>query len=79
MASNNPDAAFRFVKEIERKCETLGDFPMMGRSYSEIFPRLRGFPLDKYIILYRPIDNGIEVVRVVSGYRNLETLFLEGD
>jgi toxin ParE1/3/4 len=37
------------------------------------------FPLDSYIILYRVIANGIEIVRVVSGYRNLKSLFSESD
>lgn len=49
----------------------------MGRSYEEIESSLRGIPLDNYIILYRLIDNGVEIVRVVSGYRNLEEIFDE--
>lgn len=47
----------------------------MGRSYEDIEPSLRGIPLDNYIILYRLIGNGVEIVRVVSAYRNLEYLF----
>ena len=46
----------------------------MGKSYKEIEPSLRGIPLDNYIILYRLIDNGIEIVRIISGYRNLKDL-----
>ena len=49
----------------------------MGRSYQDIELSLRGIPLDNYIILYRLIDNGVEIVRVVRGYRNLEYLFEE--
>ncbi|CCQ64110.1 Plasmid stabilization system [Crocosphaera watsonii WH 0401] len=47
----------------------------MGRSYSEIMPSLRGVPLDGYIILYQVKGEEIEVVRVVSGYRDLDSLF----
>jgi hypothetical protein len=32
----------------------------------------------KYVIIYRPIDGGIEVVRVVSGRRNIAALFGTG-
>ncbi len=74
-ASNNVEAGERFVLTFENKCEKLLRFPNMGRSYNDIEPSLRGIPLDNYIILYRLIDNGIEIVRVVSGYRNLEYLF----
>ena len=53
------------------------NFPNMGRSYENIKVDLRGVPLDGYVILYRVINGGIEIVRVVSGYRNLESLFTE--
>ncbi len=49
----------------------------MGRSYENIRVDLRGIPLDGYVILDRVINGGIEIVRVVSGYRNLESLFTE--
>lgn len=51
----------------------------MGRSYSEIEPSLRGIPLYDYIILYRAFEDGVEIVRVVSGYRDLGSLFAESD
>ena len=76
-ASRNVDAGERFVIAFEKKCENLLQFPNMGRSYEDIESSLRGVPLDNYIILYRLIDNGVEIVRVVSGYRNLEYLFDE--
>ena len=33
------------------------------------------FPLDKYIIFYRPSSNGVEIVRILHGSRNIESLF----
>lgn len=73
----NIEAGERFIDEFEKKCKYLANFPNMGRSYANIKPNLRGVPLDGYIILYRIINSGIEIVRVVSGYRNLESLFAE--
>jgi toxin ParE1/3/4 len=77
--SINIDAGEHFVDEFEKKCKYLANFPNMGRSYKNIKLDLRGVPLDGYIILYRVINGngGIEIVRVVSGYRNLESLFTE--
>ena len=74
-ASHNVDAGEKFVISFEKKCQNLLQFPNMGRSYQDIEPSLRGVPLDNHIILYRLIDNGVEIVRVVSGYRNLKYLF----
>ena len=78
-ASVNIDAGERFVDEFDKKCKYLANFPNMGRSYGNIKPDLRGVPLDDYIILYRVINSEVEIVRVISGYRNLESLFTESD
>lgn len=79
IASNNIDAAERFVDAVEQKCETLANFPNMGKSYAGFMPQLRGVPVGNYTIFYRPIENGIEVVRVLSGYRDLEAIFSDQD
>ena len=71
----NIDAGDNFVEKFDQKCKYLAKFPNMGRSYGNIKPDLRGVPLDNYIILYRVIDSKIEIVRIVSGYQNLESLF----
>lgn len=47
----------------------------MGRQYETLRPGLRGIPLDGYIISYQNMNNGIEIVRVVSGRRNLKSIF----
>ncbi len=78
-SSRNVDAGERFINEFEKKCKNLANFPNMGRSYDDIKPSLRGLPLAGYIIFYRVIDDGIEIIRVVSGYRDLEYLFLEDE
>jgi toxin ParE1/3/4 len=78
-ANRNIEAGERFVNAFEQKCRNLVKFPNLGRSYAEIEPSLRGVPLDGHIILYCVIEDGVEIVRVVSGYRNLESLFSELD
>ncbi len=71
------EAGDRFVQRFAEKCRNLIKFPKMGRSYAEIVPNLRGVPLDGYIILYQVTEMEIEIVRVISGYRNLESLFFD--
>ncbi|MEC4895851.1 MAG: type II toxin-antitoxin system RelE/ParE family toxin [Oscillatoria sp. PMC 1051.18] len=79
LAQFNPNAAKRFQQRLKELCQRLAVFPNMGRLWTNLHPPLRSFPLDKYLIFYRPIEEGIEVVRVVSGYRDLETLFDTGE
>lgn len=71
------DAAERFLKKINQKCKTLASFPNMGRKRDELLKNLRSFPVDDYLIFYRPIEEGIEILRVISGYRDLSALFQE--
>ena len=47
----------------------------MGRSREELASNLRSLPIDKYVIFYRPFKDGIRVERLLSGYRDFETLF----
>ncbi|MDZ8024766.1 MAG: type II toxin-antitoxin system RelE/ParE family toxin [Nostoc sp. DedQUE01] len=77
--TKNINAGESFVEKFDKKCRYLATLPNVGRSYENIKVNLRGVPLYGYIILYRVIDNGIEIVRVVSGYRNIESLFAEPD
>ena len=49
----------------------------MGRNRDELMENVRSFPIDDYLIFYSPIETGIEVLRVVSGYRDLQDLFSE--
>jgi toxin ParE1/3/4 len=75
IARNSPAAAARLVALIRERCFLLAENPMMGRSRPELAPDLRSFPVGSYIIFYRPLTNGIQVIHVVSGARDIEALF----
>ena len=75
IAQDNPDAADRLLNEIEDKCVLLAANPQLGPARPDNAPDCRSFPVGRYLILYRPIPDGIEVVRVVHGSRRLEDLF----
>ena len=71
------DAAEKFLTLVNQKCGRLAQFPMMGRSRAELGFGMRSFPFAPYLIFYRQIEDGVEIVRVVSGYRDLLALFTE--
>lgn len=73
------DAAERLLDKIEDKCKRLIGFPNMGQKRDELSLNVRSFPVDSYLIFYRMIADGVEILRVVSGYRDLKNLFLEED
>jgi toxin ParE1/3/4 len=47
----------------------------MGRNRPELALALRSFPVGNYIIFYRQIRNGIEVIRVLNAMRDIDALF----
>jgi toxin ParE1/3/4 len=75
IAQDNPDVADLFLDKIEERLQTLARFPDMGISRDELMPSLRSLPIGNYLIYYLTLDDGIEIVRVLSGMRYIEPLF----
>jgi toxin ParE1/3/4 len=74
IAEDNPSAALRWYEEIHSYCQRIADMPGMGVARSHVRPGLRTFPVGNYLILYRQIDDGAEIVRVVHGARQWQEL-----
>lgn len=75
IAADNPARAESFVDELEAACQRLAETPGMGVAREQLRPGLRMFPVRGYLIFYTPMEHGIEVVRVLSGARDLDALF----
>jgi toxin ParE1/3/4 len=75
IACDNPRQADHYLDLLDDKLILLASTPRIGRSHDELEPGLRGFPVDNYLIFYRQVDAGIEIVRVLHGARDLEALF----
>ncbi len=76
-ASQSLESGDRFFRAFNRRCSQLVAFPNSGKSYAAIRPDLRGLSLEGYVIFYRVLDDGVEILRVVSGRRNFPSLFEE--
>ncbi len=75
----NNEAAEYFIEKINAKFKLLIKFPQIGRRRDELYPSLRSIALENYLIFYRLVPGGIEVMRVLGGYRDLEGLFTENN
>jgi toxin ParE1/3/4 len=78
-AENSLEAGDHFFRAFNRKCQQLVAFPNSGKSYETIRPDLRGLSLEGYVIFYRILDDGIEILRVVNGRRDFPALFEESN
>ena len=77
IADDNPDAADHWVDQLDTQLRLLATQPLMGRARDELAPGIRSFPLGRYLVFYLPIGDGIDVVRVLHGTRDVDTAFGE--
>ncbi len=75
ICDESENAADRLIDSIIQRFSTLAKFPEMGRGRSEILSGMRNFPVGRYSIFYRQIEDGIEILRVLHSARNIDTLF----
>jgi toxin ParE1/3/4 len=66
--------ADRFVDRIERRFGLLAVNRRLGVTKDDLRPGLRRFGYERYMIYYRLVRGGIEVVRVVHGARRQKAL-----
>ena len=78
-ADYNVEAGEKFFQEFNKKCKQLVLFPKSGKSYAYIRNGLRGLSFKNYIIFYRILGEDIEILRVISGHRNLSSIFEDYD
>ncbi|MDF5728619.1 MAG: type II toxin-antitoxin system RelE/ParE family toxin [Rhizonema sp. PD38] len=69
------EAGDHFVQTFHQKCQHLARFPYIGKSYAQLRPGLRGLLLMDYIVFYQVVEDNVEILRVVSGYRDLRSIF----
>lgn len=85
LAKINPEIADRFIEASEIAFENLAQMPRKGQRQqfksSELLEIRRWFipGFDKYLIFYRPIKGGIEVLRVLHGVQNIDAIMENDD
>jgi len=75
IARDDAEAASRFLRKIDEKLLLYAAFPGMGTRRDNFSPGLRSFPVGNYIVFYRAMDDGIELVRVLRGSQRLRRHF----
>ena len=75
IAEDNEPAADRFIDLLINHFEMLGRNPYAGRRRDELRAGYRSFPVGHYVILYRAINPSIQIMHVIHGKRDIQTLF----
>jgi toxin ParE1/3/4 len=75
IARDDPPAARRWLANIDAIFTLLSTQPLMGtRVSSRRYGEIRQYSHGNYVIYYRPIDDGIILLRVLHGSRDHRSL-----
>jgi toxin ParE1/3/4 len=73
--------AKKVARELRQRCEGLGQIVASGSLIGTARPDLgdgyRLFTHQRWVIVFRPADEGIEIMRVLDGSRDYPRLFHE--
>ncbi len=80
LAKQDQHIATRFLDSVERTCQLLAESPDRGFRWDQdnAIDRgihvwsVQGFP--KVLVFYRPIEQGVEIIRVLHGARDIAAL-----
>ena len=73
IADDSVRAADAWLKRIEDIFDMLADTPLGGRARNDLAPNLRSFPVGRYVVFYKPLSDGVEVIRVMNGRQDIGT------
>ena len=74
ISRDKPIAAANWIETVEQKCKLIATAPELGEGRTEYGLEIRSSFAGRYVIFYRSIDDGIEVVRIIPGDRDIRSL-----
>jgi plasmid stabilization system protein ParE len=75
----SPEAAKRVGEELRRAMRRLAELPRMGHLRNDLADEsLRVWSVYSYLIFYRPDSIPLQIIRVLHGSRDIETI-IESD
>lgn len=77
--SASRDVAVRFLTTIREKCTLYATEPELGESCPELGTAVRRFSIGSYVVFYRPVRDGIDILRVLHGSRDIPTAWRKAD
>lgn len=74
IARDNAALADVVLDRLEQRANKLSQHREIGMARPEIGEGARGLVVERWLVLYRLVDGGVQVVRIVDGARDLRRL-----
>lgn len=76
LQAGSADVGEHLVTQIRERCRELASLPgTMGRPRPELRPDIRSVAFKNHVIFFRYKDGFLEIVNVVHGRRDIDSLF----
>jgi len=75
IAGDSVAAADSWVDELDEKMALWATQPMMGRARDDLALGIRSLAFGRYVVFFRALADGIDVVRVMHGARDIDHTF----
>jgi toxin ParE1/3/4 len=63
------------AQAIDAAARRLAEWPLIGRPRQDLRPGMRSWAVPPHIIFYRVSDSAVEIVRLIDGRRDIESIF----
>lgn len=74
IARDSATVADTVLDRIEQRAAKLSQHREIGMARPEIGEGARGLVIERWVVLYRLVDGGVQIVRIVDGARDLGRL-----
>ena len=79
IARSSPQNAEMILRLFEEKLANLAVNNLIGRPRPELAPDLRSWNVHRFVLFYRPMEDGVILIRVLHGSMDITArLFPEG-
>lgn len=75
IARDSIRAADRFIDQIFEKCCEVARLDGVGRKRDELVSGMISLAFKKYVIFFRQTESRVQIVRILSGYRDIGSIF----
>lgn len=75
IADDSVEQADRWVDRLDEMLALIATQPLMGRARVELDAEVRSLSFGRYVIFYVPINDGIDVLRVLHSARDIDAMF----
>ncbi len=75
IACHSPARVDFMLHKIYEKCKKIEAMPKAWASRPELGENIRIATEEPYLVFYREIDDGVRILRVLHGHRNIPVLF----